>query len=376
MGKKIMWLSIEEYDRRMKRSYADVRSKSGDRDFRSEKYSGRETSRSRSDYPESQQRILSSPTEHRSVPVHRKESTHIDARKKLNMRRESDRELPPNVHPNTRRSYLPTEKRYSESLSRVDKHSDRRSPGMDLHKWSPKRRSPSRVEKVSEFSRRPDKYAYKSWSNDPDAPSHSSNYYEERNEGSDLYRGRGSSRPFRSSRGFRARSYRGSFSTRSNYRGGYRNSSTYRGQGGSRRGRFSPNLWEHDLYSRTPEDRKMKENFQIKIGIRYIVLTNISIQGKTYNKVFQRDFLGGSCKMNDKNKDFTVSVKKYCGSCLGEQTNKAWKSAWAVTKHFHLNIDFNMHVLLHNFHKKFLSLFENFKLYLHTIATMPTFKNF
>ncbi|GFQ79471.1 uncharacterized protein TNCT_602211 [Trichonephila clavata] len=246
-----------EYDRRLKRNYVDVRSKSGDRDFRSERYSGRETSRSRTDYPESQQRILSSPTEHRSVPVHRKENTHIDARKKLNMRRENDRELPPNIHPSTRRSYLPTEKRYSESLSRVDKHSDRRSPGMEPLKWSPKRRSPSRVEKVSEFSRRQDKYAYKSWSNDPDVPSHSSNYYEERSEGSDSYRGRGSSRPFRSSRGFRGRGYRGSFSTRSNYRGGYRNSSTFRGRGGSRRGRFSPNLWEHDLYSRTPEDRKM-----------------------------------------------------------------------------------------------------------------------
>ncbi|GFU61468.1 uncharacterized protein NPIL_7992 [Nephila pilipes] len=246
-----------EYDRRVKRSYVDVRSKSGDRDFRSERYPGGETSRSRSDYSEGQHRMLSPPVEPRSVPVHRKESAHIDARKKLNMRRESDRDLPPNAHPNARRSYLLPEKRYSESLSRIEKHSDHRSPAMESHKWSPKRRSPSRVEKLPEFSRKQDKYAYKSWSNELDVPSRSSNYYNEGSEGSDSYRGRGSSRPYRGSRGFRGRGFRGNFSSRSNYRGGYRNSSTFRGRGGSKRGRFSPGLWEHDLYSRTSEERKL-----------------------------------------------------------------------------------------------------------------------
>ncbi|XP_055945541.1 serine/arginine repetitive matrix protein 2-like isoform X2 [Argiope bruennichi] len=250
-----------EYERlHTKRSFGDTRSsKSGDMDFRSERYPAGETSRSRSDYPDSHHRTHSPDIEPRSLIAHRKEGPHSDARKKLSMRRDSDRELPPIGHSDGRSRYMPlSEKRYSDSLSRVEKHHvDHRTSSMELpHKWTTKRRSPMKEEKMSEFSRRPDKYAYKSWPEDFPGPPRNSSYYEGSHEGIESYRGRGSSRPFRGTRGLRSRG-RGSFPSRSFYRGGYRNSNTFRGRGGSRRGRFSPGLWEHDLYSRSSEDRKI-----------------------------------------------------------------------------------------------------------------------
>ncbi|GBM51697.1 hypothetical protein AVEN_215341-2 [Araneus ventricosus] len=232
-----------EYDRQhAKRSFVDARqSKSGDMDFRSERYPAGETSRSRPDYPDSHHRVHSPDIEPRSLPVHRKEGPLPDARKKLNMRRDSDREPPPSGHPDGRSRYMPvSEKRYSDNLSRVEKHHvDHRSSMEPPHKWATKRRSPMKEEKLPEFSRRPDKYAYKSW---PEAlpPPPRSNYYEGGHEGTESFRGRGGSRPFRGTRGLRSRG-RGNFAPRSSYRGG----------------RFSPGLWEHDLYSRSSEDRKM-----------------------------------------------------------------------------------------------------------------------
>ncbi|GIY00216.1 uncharacterized protein CDAR_233791 [Caerostris darwini] len=245
-----------EFDRQhVKRNYVSVRrSKSGDRDFRPERYPATESIRGKTDYP-GEHRMLSPPGESRNLTSHRKESTFSDARKKLR----KDREIHLGSHSESRSRYPPvSEKHYSDGLTRIDKHHDEHRPSViePPHKWVPKKRSPIREEKFPEYSRKTEKYGYKAWSDDLDFPPRSSNYYENIHDNSESYRGRGGSRPFRGSRG-RGRGGRGSFPSRSNYRGGYRNSSTFRGRGGSRRDRFSPGFWEHDLYSRLSEDRKM-----------------------------------------------------------------------------------------------------------------------
>ncbi|XP_035224718.1 bcl-2-associated transcription factor 1-like [Stegodyphus dumicola] len=249
------------------RTFVDLprsRSRSGDRDFRAERYGGREPIHSRPDYPEGPHRVLGSPPEPRDpIPIHHKSSIASDSRRKLSMKRGVEREhIPPPSRSDSRSRFRsPSERRYPESFSSRERHhSGHHSPGMEFHRLR-RSRSRSLDSKLPDFSRRPDKYNYKAWIDKPDITPRGPSYFEHDNrEGSDPYRGRGSSRPFRSLRGFRSRGFRGLSRGSMRFRGsfrGYRASSTSpRGRGTPRKGRFSPGLWEHDLYSRSSQDRK------------------------------------------------------------------------------------------------------------------------
>ncbi|KAG8193038.1 hypothetical protein JTE90_028151 [Oedothorax gibbosus] len=228
----------------MKRNFSDSRpSKGGDQDFRSQKYSGPSTSQSRPEYPPNHH-MMAPPDSRNSSSMHRKPISPMDARRKLTERRNSG--PPPGMRPDSKSRYPPVEKRYPDMSGRIEKTAHRRSPGPE---WKRQSRPDSRERS---FSQKSDKYSYNKPLSEKYDLSKNSNYYQDSRESSDSYRGRGSS--FRSPRGRGSRgsrgSTRGSYPTRSSFRGGYR------GRGAPRRGRISPQVWEHDMYSRTP-DQKM-----------------------------------------------------------------------------------------------------------------------
>jgi len=211
------------------------RSRSGDRDFRSDRYLDvKPSSNSRSEY----QRLPIDPPESRSsIPYsHRKSSMPVDARHKLNVKK-SDRETHSSLRSDSKSHYLPESRHYSDMPpSRVERR-EHHSPLPEPHKWDYKSRSPSR-DKFTDISRRFEKLNYKSWADKPDISPKSSDYFGEPREASSSYSSRGSSRPFRTSRGFRTRGFRGPMRGNTYYRGsfrGYRSSSSPRGRGIPRR---------------------------------------------------------------------------------------------------------------------------------------------
>lgn len=210
------------------------RSRSGDRDFRSDRYlDARPSSSSRAEYSG---RPPPPPPIESSVPYpHRKSSVPVDIRHKLNFRK-GERES----HSSSLRlesKYLPPEHHhYPEDLPppRVERRDQHSIP--EPRKWEYRSRSPSR-EKIPEYSRRPDKYGYKTWADKPDISPRAPDYFEhEGREPPNSFRG--SSRSFRSPRGFRSRGFRGPLrggTYRGSFRGGYRNSLSPRGRGIPRR---------------------------------------------------------------------------------------------------------------------------------------------
>ncbi|XP_015909514.2 serine/arginine repetitive matrix protein 4 isoform X2 [Parasteatoda tepidariorum] len=242
-----------------KKGYVEVRnrSKSRDRDFRSERYTGkiksknREVSHGRPEYIEN--RSHGPPPSEVRAQIIRKEAHHETRR--LGMKESRGLSPPPRSESRSHLYPVP-DKRYPEGISRMNKHSMRRSrsPGMDSRKY--RQRSRSRDDKIPEYSRKPDKYPFKSWPDKRDSSPPGPSYFAPNKDLSPPpYRGRSSSRPFRGSRGFRGRGFRGSPRGGFRGRGSFRGSPNARGRGGPRRGRFSPHLWEHDMYRLSP-DRK------------------------------------------------------------------------------------------------------------------------